>query len=197
MAGAVKGPTEGGRVGGHFTGASGVTIYRGDAFPEHCRGQAFVGEVSNNLVHRMTVAAKGVGFVAQRADVGMEFLASSDNWFRPCQFANGPDGCLYIVDMYRELIETVESIPPDILKHLHPESGVDRGRIWRIVPEGYVRHPAPKLGGCQPRLSSACSTMRTVGIAIPLRGFCTSAKIGPRSRCSSNFPAMRKPPSDV
>ncbi len=146
MAGVVKGPTEGGRVGGHFTGASGVTIYRGDAFPEKCRGQAFVGEVSNNLVHRMNVTPKGVGFVAERADHGQEFLASSDNWFRPCQFATGPDGCLYIVDMYRELIETVVSIPPEILKHLHPKSGIDRGRIWRIVPEGFSQRPVPKLG---------------------------------------------------
>ncbi|MBX9679495.1 MAG: c-type cytochrome [Gemmataceae bacterium] len=145
MAGQVKGPTEGGRVGGHFTGATGVTIYRGDAFPEECRGQAFVGEVSNNLVHRMNLKPKGTSFVASRADAGREFLASSDNWFRPCQFANGPDGCLYVVDMYRELIETIVSIPPEILKHLHPESGVDRGRIWRIVPEGHKRRPLPQL----------------------------------------------------
>ena len=145
MSGQVKGPTEGGRVGGHFTGATGVTIYRGDAFPEECRGQAFVGEVSNNLVHRMNLKPKGTSFVASRADQGREFLASSDNWFRPCQFANGPDGCLYVVDMYRELIETVVSIPPEILKHLHPQSGVDRGRIWRIVPENYKRRPQPKL----------------------------------------------------
>jgi putative membrane-bound dehydrogenase-like protein len=145
MAGLVKGPTEGGRVGGHFTGATGVTIYRGDAFPAECRGQAFVGDVSNNIVHRMTLSPKGVSFVARRADEGREFLASKDNWFRPCQFANGPDGCLYVVDMYRELIETVESIPPEIRKHLHPRSGFDRGRIWRIVHEGSVRRPMPKL----------------------------------------------------
>ncbi|OWK47182.1 hypothetical protein FRUB_00881 [Fimbriiglobus ruber] len=143
--GAVKGPTEGGRVGGHFTGTTGVTIYRGDAYPPECRGQAIVGEVSNNLAHRMTLKPKGVGFVASKADEGREFLASSDNWFRPCQFANGPDGCLYVVDIYRELIETVVSIPPEILKHLHPESGVDRGRIWRIVPDNFTRRPAPKL----------------------------------------------------
>jgi len=93
----------------------------------------------------MTLEAKGVSFVARRADAGREFLTSTDNWFRPCQFANGPDGCLYVVDMYRELIETVESIPPEILKHLQPRSGFDRGRIWRIVPENFVRRPAPRL----------------------------------------------------
>jgi putative membrane-bound dehydrogenase-like protein len=146
VAGLVKGPTEGGRVGGHFTAATGVTVYRGDAYPEPLRGQAFVGDVSNNIIHRMMLTPKGVGFVASRADQGREFLASSDNWFRPCQFAHGPDGCLYIADIYRELIETTESIPSEILKHLHPRSGFERGRIWRIVPEGQGGRPAPRLG---------------------------------------------------
>jgi putative membrane-bound dehydrogenase-like protein len=146
VAGISKGPTEGGRNGGFFTGASGVTIYRGDAFPAECRGQAVVGDVANNLVHRVTLTPSGVTFHARRADEGREFLASKDNWFRPCQFANGPDGCLYVVDIYRELIETVDSIPGDLVKQLHPRSGYDRGRIWRIVPEGFVRRPLPHLG---------------------------------------------------
>jgi putative membrane-bound dehydrogenase-like protein len=145
VTGIAKGPTEGGRNGGFFTGTTGVTIYRGDAFPAECRGQAVVGEVANNLVHRMTLTPNGVTFRARRADEGREFLASKDNWFRPCQFANGPDGCLYVVDIYRELIETVESIPGDLAKQLHPRSGYDRGRIWRIVPEGFVRRPLPRL----------------------------------------------------
>ena len=146
VTGISKGPTEGGRDGGFFTGATGVTIYRGDAFPAECRGQAVVGEVANNLVHRMTLTPSGVTFKARRADEGREFLASKDNWFRPCQFANGPDGCLYVVDIYRELIETVDSIPGDLVKQLHPRSGFDRGRIWRIVPDGFVRRPRPHLG---------------------------------------------------
>ena len=69
-----------------------------------------------------------------------------DNWFRPVQFANGPDGCLYVIDMYRELIETVFSLPPDILKHLDVSSGVEKGRIYRIVPEGFQQPKIPKLG---------------------------------------------------
>ena len=145
VAGIAKGSAEGGRDGGFFTGVSGVTIYRGDAFPAECRGQAVVGEVANNLVHRMTLTPSGVTFRARRADEGREFLASKDNWFRPCQFANGPDGCLYVVDIYRELIETVDSIPGDLVKQLHPRSGYDRGRIWRIVPDGFVRRPLPHL----------------------------------------------------
>ncbi len=145
VAGAVPGPVETGKPGGHFTGATGVTVYRGDAYPKEYRGNIFVGEVSNNLVYRATLHPKGVGFVAKRGDPDREFIASTDNWFRPVQIANGPDGCLYVIDMYRELIETVVSIPPEIAKHLDPASGVNRGRIYRIVPDGFKRRPLPTL----------------------------------------------------
>src|SRR5207253_4949602 len=67
------------------------------------------------------------------------------NWFRPCQFANAPDGTLIVIDHYREIIETVESIPPVILKHLHIESGVNHGRIWRVAPDGFKRPAVPRL----------------------------------------------------
>ena len=51
--------------------------------------------------------------------------------------ANGPDGCLWIIDMARELIEGAAFLPPQILKHMDVGSGVDRGRLWRVVPEGF------------------------------------------------------------
>jgi putative membrane-bound dehydrogenase-like protein len=143
--GVVPGSTEGGHVSGYFTGATGVTVYRGDAWPEEYRGNAFVGEVSNNLVYRARLEPKGVGLLAHRADPSREFLAATDNWFRPAQFANAPDGTLHVVDMYRELIETTVSIPPFITKHLDPSSGYDRGRIYRIVPDGFKSRPQPKL----------------------------------------------------
>jgi putative membrane-bound dehydrogenase-like protein len=147
VAGQVPGPVETGKPGGHFTGTTGVTVYRGDAFPKEYHGNVFVGEVSNNLVYRAKLVPNGIGFIAKRADPpDREFLASSDNWFRPVQFAIGPDGCLYVIDMYRELIETVVSIPPSISKHLDPASGVNRGRIWRIVPDGFKPPPMPQLG---------------------------------------------------
>jgi putative membrane-bound dehydrogenase-like protein len=146
VAGDVPGPIETGKPGGHFTGATGVTVYRGDAYPKDYHGDVFVGEVSNNLVYRAKLVPNGIGFIAKRADPPeREFLASTDNWFRPVQFANGPDGCLYVIDMYRELIETVVSIPPVILKHLDPASGINRGRIYRIVPDGFTPRPMPKM----------------------------------------------------
>src|SRR5207302_3336754 len=55
------------------------------------------------------------------------------------------DGCLYVIDMYRELIEGAAFLPPQILKHMDVASGIDRGRIYRIVPEGFKHRPFPKL----------------------------------------------------
>ncbi|MCA1686129.1 MAG: dehydrogenase, partial [Planctomycetia bacterium] len=68
---------------GFFTSATGVTIYRGDAYPEQYRGNAFIGDVGGNLVHRKTLARRGAVLHATRADQDVEFLASTDNWFRP------------------------------------------------------------------------------------------------------------------
>ena len=119
---------------GFFTSATGVTIYRGDAYPEEFRGNAFIGDVGGNLIHRKTITQTGPVAVAKRADEGVEFVASTDTWFRPTNFINGPDGCLYVCDMYRETIEHPFSIPEDIKSKLDLESGTDRGRIYRLTP---------------------------------------------------------------
>ena len=126
-----------------FTGATGVTVYRGPA-----------GGISRNVSSARWPTtssprprgAQRRGRPPLRADKDFEFLASSDNWFRPVQFANAPDGSLYVIDMYRELIEGAAFLPPEILKHLDVSSGIDRGRIYRIVPEGFKRPKPPQLG---------------------------------------------------
>jgi putative membrane-bound dehydrogenase-like protein len=141
----IAGSDEGGTPSGFFTGATGVTVYRGDAFPAEYRGDVFVGEVANNLVFRAKLKPNSSLPVAERADPDKEFLASRDVWFRPVQFANAPDGCLYVIDMYRELIEGAAFLAPQVLKHVDPSAGIDKGRIWRIVPESYKRPPAPAL----------------------------------------------------
>ena len=130
---------------GFFTSATGVTIYRGSAFPPEYRGNAFVGDVGGNLVHRKTLTKAGATFLARRADEGVEFLASTDNWSRPVNFANTPSGTLLVLDMYRETIEHPASIPEPIKKHLDLTSGRDRGRLYEIVPDGFHRRPQPKL----------------------------------------------------
>jgi putative membrane-bound dehydrogenase-like protein len=142
----VPGSDEGGQPFGFFTGATGITVYRGDAYADRYRGNIFVGEVANNLVYRAKLEPKGLGWSAVRAEKDREFLASKDIWFRPVQFANGPDGCLYVVDMYRELIEGAAFLPPQLLKFVDLAGGIDKGRIWRIVPEGFNRPKPPQLG---------------------------------------------------
>jgi putative membrane-bound dehydrogenase-like protein len=147
VSGEVKGAVEGGgRAAGYFTGATGVTIYRGNAFPEDLQGMAIVADIGSNLVHRKRLALDGLQFVASRMDKESEFVSSNDIWFRPAQFANAPDGTLYIADVYREVIEHPASIPPMIKKHLDLTSGRDRGRIYRIVPDGFQQPKLPKLG---------------------------------------------------
>lgn len=150
VAGVVKGIVEGGgRVSGYFTSASGVHLYWGTAFGESFRNNAFIGDVGSNLVHRKIIAPKenSYSLVGTRAnpDKKTEFLRSSDNWFRPTSFATGPDGCLYVTDMYRETIEHPWSLPAPIKEHLDLNSGFDRGRLYRISPAGFTPPEATDL----------------------------------------------------
>lgn len=146
VSGKVRGIVEGGgKPAGYFTGATGVTCYRGNAWPAEMKGQAFIGDVGSNLVHRKTLEPRGIEFRAQRADRQTEFARASDIWFRPLQFANAPDGTLYVLDMYREVIEHPKSLPPMIKKHLDLTSGRDRGRLYRIVPDDFQQPALPKL----------------------------------------------------
>ncbi len=133
----VPGPVEhGGAVTGYFTSATGITFFD---------GRLYIGDVASNLVHRKSLTPAGSTFRADRIDPESEFLVSSDNWFRPANFAPGPDGALYICDMYRECIEHPYSIPDSIKKHLDLTSGKDRGRIWRVAREGARGWTKPRL----------------------------------------------------
>lgn len=142
VTGVVEGMIEGGgRPSGYFTGATGVTIYRGDAYGADFAGDAFIADCGSNLIHRKKLrpAPDGIWPIGERAadEQKSEFLASTDNWFRPVQFFNAPDGCLWVVDMYRETIEHPWSLPANLKKHLDLDSGRERGRLWRIAPSGF------------------------------------------------------------
>ncbi len=141
----IPGSDEGGTPSGFFTAATGVTIYRGDAFPSEYYGNMFVAEAASNVVFRANLKSNGLELIANRADPNVEFVASTDNWCRPVQLANAPDGCLYVVDFYRELIEGAAFIAPPILKHMDVAAGMHRGRIYRIVPDGFKQSPPPRL----------------------------------------------------
>lgn len=131
---------------GYFTSATGITIYTGDAYPQEYRGNAFVGDVGGNLVHRKTINTDHVVYTSVRADQKTEFVRSTDNWFRPVNFVNAPDGSLYVLDMYRETIEHPYSIPSEIKKYLDLRAGHDRGRIYRMVSPDMQRRPPVNLG---------------------------------------------------
>ena len=149
VSGAVQGMIEGGgRASGYFTSATGLMIYRGDAWPQEYLGDAFIADCGSNLIHRKKVHADGVALRAERPadEQRTEFLTSRDTWFRPVQMANAPDGTLYIVDMYREIIEHPWSLPPTLKRHLNLNSGSDRGRIYRVATDGFKPRPTPRLG---------------------------------------------------
>ena len=123
----------------HFTGASGGTYYGGDALPKEFYGNIFTGEVAGNLVHRdiLSPDEKEPFMVAKRGanEKEKEFMTTTDSWFRPASLATGPDGYLYLIDMYRQHIETPMSIPEDLQKDMDFDAGNDMGRIYRIVPK--------------------------------------------------------------
>jgi putative membrane-bound dehydrogenase-like protein len=128
---------------GQFTSACSLTFVPGGPLAAALGRSSFVAEPVHNLVHRDVWSPSGSTFVARRAQDGREFLAASDAWFRPVNFAAGPDGALYLVDYYRQLIEH----PEWGVAHHHHDSpdlyrGQDRGRIYRITAESQGP-PAP------------------------------------------------------
>jgi putative membrane-bound dehydrogenase-like protein len=124
--------------------AAGPAIYRGTAYPAAFRGDAFVGDAQNNLIHRMKLTPDGPTFKATSVDGDAEFVRSPDNWFRPVNLLNAPDGTLYAVDMSREVIEAIH-IPLDVVKYLDLRRGRDQGRIYRIAPTGFSPKKPPHL----------------------------------------------------
>jgi putative membrane-bound dehydrogenase-like protein len=118
--------------GGYVTSACSPLVYTGGLFPAAYHGSVFVCDPANNVILRDVLTPSGATFIARRGHADCEFLASTDNWFRPVHLTLGPDGAIYILDFYREVIETPLSLPDDIKKRLHLESR-GRGRIWRIT----------------------------------------------------------------
>ena len=131
---------------GVVTSSSGITCYRGAAYPQKYRGNVFVCECAGNLFYRLQLTPDGPTFKAARVDGKAEMVASTDNWFRPVNFINAPDGTLHVIDMYRENIEHPWSIPDDIHAAVDLESGRDRGRIWRLTPPNFKPPKPPRLG---------------------------------------------------
>lgn len=119
-----------------FTSACSTMIYRDNLLGEDFYGNFFTCEPVHNLVHREPITADGVSFRAARApdEQESEFLASRDNWFRPSMVRTGPDGAIWISDMYRFVIEHPKWIPPETQQKLNLRAGDDKGRIYRVYP---------------------------------------------------------------
>jgi putative membrane-bound dehydrogenase-like protein len=132
---------------GRTTAACGLGIYRDDLLGAGYTGNAFVCEPVNLLVHRLRLAPRGSTFAGRRADdeKDSEFLAATDNWFRPVQVRTGPDGALWVVDMYRFVIEHPRWIPPEDLARLDVRAGDTLGRIYRVRPADRALRPVPRL----------------------------------------------------
>jgi len=122
-----------------FSGASGGTIYNGDAMPKEFYGNIFTTDVSGHLVHRDILSPSETSpvLVAKRPEneKDREFIYSTDTWFRPVTFSVGPDGYLYILDYYRQHIETPVSIPDDLKADMDFMAGSNMGRIYRVLPD--------------------------------------------------------------
>jgi putative membrane-bound dehydrogenase-like protein len=132
---------------GHTTAACGLGIYRDELLGKDYAGNAFVCEPVNLVVHRLVLSPKGSTFTGRRAagEEQSEFLASTDNWFRPVQVRAGPDGALWVVDMYRYVIEHPRWIPPEDLARLDLRAGSTMGRIYRVFPANKGPRPVPRL----------------------------------------------------
>ncbi|HEV2949898.1 MAG TPA: neutral/alkaline non-lysosomal ceramidase N-terminal domain-containing protein [Gemmataceae bacterium] len=129
------------------TAACGIGVYRDDLLGPEYRGNSFTCEPVNLLVHRLQLTPKGSTFTGHRAadEQQSEFLASSDSWFRPVQARTGPDGCLWIVDMHRYVIEHPRWIPPEDLAKVDTRAGSTLGRIYRVRPKNQAPRPIPRL----------------------------------------------------
>ncbi|MDF1740165.1 MAG: DUF1080 domain-containing protein [Verrucomicrobiales bacterium] len=120
---------------GTTTAACGIAVYRGDAVPD-LQGDIFVCDPTSQLVTRNKLVKQGASYTAERVGETRDFLASGDEWSRPVQVRNGPDGALYVVDMYRRFIDHARFFPEDFANSHYMRAGLDQGRIWRIVKKG-------------------------------------------------------------
>lgn len=129
-----------------MTAASAPTIYRDSLFPSDHLGNGYVPEPSGNLVKRIIIDETGGTLVGRNAYEGSEFLTSTDERFRPVFLSNGPDGALYIADMYRGILQH-RIFVTTFLRQQILDRGLDRGlglgRIYRIVPDNKrINRPA-------------------------------------------------------
>jgi len=127
-----------------FTAACGPWVYRGDLLPE-LYGNAFVAEPVGNLVQRKVLLPENGSVIGRNPYTQADFIASTDERFRPVNFSTGPDGALYVVDMYRGIVEhhsLISAYLREVIKSHQLEGPYEYGRIYRVVP---IEKPAPRV----------------------------------------------------
>jgi putative membrane-bound dehydrogenase-like protein len=129
---------------GYFTSACSPLVYQDSALPG-LSGQLLACEPAQNLVHRAAIDREGLRFGLRRVpgEEQSEFLASTDPWFHPISLAPAPDGSIWIVDFYREIIEDYSAIPRYLQQQYGLVNGREHGRIWRLTAVDVP--PAPVL----------------------------------------------------
>lgn len=136
---------------GTNTACSGLGVYRGSLMPE-LRNNVFVPDPTGQLVTRYRIEPNGASLKAVRVGERTEFFRSSDEWSRPVNFTTGPDGAIYICDIYRRWIDHARFFPEEFVKTHDMRQGENHGRIWRIVPKGQSSHGLqPVTVGATPR----------------------------------------------
>ncbi len=121
---------------GQYSAACGVHIYQGDALPAKFKNRMFVCDPTANLVHQDELQIDDATFSAVNPYQQKEFLASTSEWFRAVNLQTGPDGCLYVVDMYRAVIEHPQFMPDELKNRPDLTLGNNLGRLWRLYETG-------------------------------------------------------------
>jgi len=134
----------------YFTGCAGAGIYLGDALPDDLYGNLFIPEPVGRLIRLANVDRSNGTTTLTNATPGSEFIRSRDINFRPLQATTGPDGCLYIVDMHRGIIQQGNwTKPGSYLRSVIDKWGlaknINRGRIYRLVHKDHKPGPRPQL----------------------------------------------------
>ncbi len=131
----------------HVTAANSLIPFRDDLLGSDWADSVLITDPVYNVVHREVILPDGAAWNSRRArgEEQREFLASSDPFFRPIQARAGPDGALYVADMYRGIIEHPEWIPADFQRHLDVRAGEGMGRIYRVAPANAPARAIPNL----------------------------------------------------
>ena len=133
-----------------FTGGGGQSIYRGDALPDEWDGDMILCEPVGRLIRRTKVTDEDGRITVSNAYDKKEFIAATDPNFRPINSATGPDGCLYLVDMYRGIVQEANwtrrgSYLRDVIKEYELDKNIGRGRIYRVDFKKPHRGPQPRM----------------------------------------------------